>query len=218
MAHLQTQDATPAVRARSSRRVQPRGQETRQRLLVAARELFGRKGYEGTSIGDVAEQAGIGVGTVYHHFEDKRSLLLELLERYEGGRLATSTKAGRGFSDAFRIKGDRSGFVGMLRVFVAQRRIHPSLYGIARELARRDPQIAACTSRIEQAHRDRIRMGIGAGQQEGVFRKDIDPYAAAFVLQPLMQSGVTQIAEAEADSEPQIQALADLVCSYLLAD
>jgi len=49
-------------------------------VLLAAQGLFARRGYEGTSIGDVARQAQVGVGTVYHHFADKRELLINLLE------------------------------------------------------------------------------------------------------------------------------------------
>ena len=59
------------------RRPQARGRATRARLLEAAEKLFTRQGYEGSSIGDVALGAGEGVGTVYHHFPDKRALLLE---------------------------------------------------------------------------------------------------------------------------------------------
>jgi hypothetical protein len=108
----------------------------------------------------------------------------------------------------------------MVRVFVAQRRIHPSLYGMARELARRDPEIAESCERIEKAHRERIRFGIASGQEAGIFRSELDPETASRVLQPLMQTAISQIAEAppEIDAEPALQALTDLVCSYLLCD
>jgi len=48
--------------------------ETRRDLLLAARELFATRGYNGTSIGAVVDAAGVTRGALYHHFPDKRSL------------------------------------------------------------------------------------------------------------------------------------------------
>ena len=43
-------------------------EETRRRIVEAARELHNRQGIASTSWDDIAEQAGVGVGTVYRHF------------------------------------------------------------------------------------------------------------------------------------------------------
>ncbi|MBX5450391.1 TetR/AcrR family transcriptional regulator [Thermogemmatispora sp.] len=52
---------------------------TRQRILrIAARE-FARLGFEQANINLIAEQAGIGKGTIYLYFESKRALFLEML-------------------------------------------------------------------------------------------------------------------------------------------
>lgn len=51
--------------------------ETRSRadaILDAALALFARRGYHGTNVPTIAEQAGVGVGTVYRHFGDKAGL------------------------------------------------------------------------------------------------------------------------------------------------
>lgn len=45
--------------------------ERRQRILEIADELFSSKGYEKTSISNIAKKAGLGVGTVYNYFESK---------------------------------------------------------------------------------------------------------------------------------------------------
>ena len=42
--------------------------ETRQRLVEATFALHGERGLSGTSLRDVAERAGVSVGTAYHHF------------------------------------------------------------------------------------------------------------------------------------------------------
>lgn len=49
---------------------------TRQRLIDAAVDLFLNIGYQGVRISDITKRAGLGKGTFYLHFDDKRDLLL----------------------------------------------------------------------------------------------------------------------------------------------
>jgi len=51
---------------------------TRQQMLTAAAELFAAKGYESTSVEDIAERANVAKGTFYYHFETKETLVVEL--------------------------------------------------------------------------------------------------------------------------------------------
>ncbi|HRV60171.1 MAG TPA: helix-turn-helix domain-containing protein, partial [Solirubrobacterales bacterium] len=50
----------------------------REKVLVAARELFARDG-EGVQIEEIANHAGVGIGTVYRHFPTKGALLTEMV-------------------------------------------------------------------------------------------------------------------------------------------
>jgi len=50
----------------------------REAILQAARELFAERGYDGTATAEIAERAGVAHGTVFHHFQTKRNLLLEM--------------------------------------------------------------------------------------------------------------------------------------------
>jgi AcrR family transcriptional regulator len=50
------------------------------RLKAAALDRFGQKGYQATSIGDVARHAHLAVGSFYQHFHSKRQLLLVLMD------------------------------------------------------------------------------------------------------------------------------------------
>jgi AcrR family transcriptional regulator len=56
--------------------------ETRQRLLIAAAELFAERGVDGASIDAIAERAERTSGAVYDHFGGKDGLLLALLDRW----------------------------------------------------------------------------------------------------------------------------------------
>lgn len=58
--------------------------ERRVMILDAARGLFARQGYNGTSIGDIARDAGCAEALLYRHFPSKQALLAAVLA--EGGR------------------------------------------------------------------------------------------------------------------------------------
>src|SRR5262245_39035003 len=70
----------------SERRERER-QETRKRLLDAARELFVELGYDAVTMRKVAEKAEYSATAIYHHFEDKKALLRELCDQ-DFGELA----------------------------------------------------------------------------------------------------------------------------------
>lgn len=50
-------------------------EQTRQRLLAAAREVFEAEGFENANVRQIAERAGIAPGTVFVHVKDKHDLL-----------------------------------------------------------------------------------------------------------------------------------------------
>ena len=54
---------------------------TQERILVAATDLFLTRGYETTTIAQVAEQASVSRATVFWHFSDKESLFRECFNR-----------------------------------------------------------------------------------------------------------------------------------------
>ncbi len=57
---------------------QKRSEETRAKLIASGRELFSRDGFHSTSSKKIARHAGVSVGSFYNHFEDKRTLLIEI--------------------------------------------------------------------------------------------------------------------------------------------
>ncbi len=63
-------------------RDEARRERTRQGLIEAANEVMTAKGYHRTLISDIVEEAGVGQGTFYRHFESKRSLFQEMFESF----------------------------------------------------------------------------------------------------------------------------------------
>ena len=70
---MSTTDATPAIR-----QLRADARRNRERILEAAKEVFGEQGAE-AQMDDVARRAGVGVGTVYRHFPNKDVLMGELV-------------------------------------------------------------------------------------------------------------------------------------------
>src|ERR671921_1649309 len=59
----------------------PKARRTRERILEAALELFAEKGYEATTMRDVAREAGASVGLAYRYFASKEEFALALYMR-----------------------------------------------------------------------------------------------------------------------------------------
>ena len=65
-------------------------EERRNEILDAADELFGQKGFDGTSTNDILEKVGIARGTLYHHFKAKEDIMDALIERYSDRLLSAA--------------------------------------------------------------------------------------------------------------------------------
>lgn len=81
------QKAAPASSHRRATPVQQRSEATVQRILIASMEVLQSEGLEGFNTNAVAQHAEVNVGTVYHYFTDKNSLLTELFIRFETERV-----------------------------------------------------------------------------------------------------------------------------------
>jgi TetR/AcrR family acrAB operon transcriptional repressor len=66
---------------RMARSTKQEAQETRNRILDAAADVFHRKGVSGTSLADVAQEAGLTRGAIYWHFKNKIDLFTAMADR-----------------------------------------------------------------------------------------------------------------------------------------
>jgi TetR/AcrR family fatty acid metabolism transcriptional regulator len=73
-----------------------RDQDRRKTILRAAVEVFARKGYHGCRIADVAREAGVAYGLVYHYFRNKEELLQLVFEAGWGGFVTRIREAAEG--------------------------------------------------------------------------------------------------------------------------
>lgn len=59
-----------------------KSERSRRQVLDVALQLFSHRGYRGTTVRDIANEAGISTGNVYHHFPDKEAIFRSLLEEF----------------------------------------------------------------------------------------------------------------------------------------
>lgn len=102
--------------------VQQRSTETVERILAAALDVLDSGGLSAFNTNAVASSAGVNVGTLYHYFPDKGSILRELFERTESERFAYL----RGMIAEFAAAGDVGDWVArVVRTLVRLRRSRP---------------------------------------------------------------------------------------------
>jgi AcrR family transcriptional regulator len=64
------------------RKSQERSKETRKKILKTAALCFSEKSYDGTSVANICELAGVSKGAFFYHFTTKKLLFLELLDNW----------------------------------------------------------------------------------------------------------------------------------------
>ena len=104
-----------------------RGRKTRRRLIEAAAQEFGERGYHDAAITGITQRAGAALGTFYTYFESKEELFRALVRDMSDAVRAHVAEAVAGAPD--RLAAERIG----LAAFIAFVRKHPELYRIIEE-------------------------------------------------------------------------------------
>ncbi len=142
----------------------------RQRIEAAAVEVFAERGYDATSVGEVATAAGVSRTVLYDHFRSKRELYLQVLDTQNAAMLAEVgagiTGAGAG---ADRLRATVAAYLSFARQRPAARRLlvdpvptgDPDLDSVL--TAYRTARTQAVTSMLAP---DLARSGLAAGATE----------------------------------------------------
>lgn len=131
------------------------GSSTEGRILAAAEELFAERGYDGTSIADVAIQAGVSRPTVYAHFSSKEDILRGVALSVRDSFLALQER---------ESTDDRDVLTGAVRAYLDGWTRHYGILALIEHRAMSDPSFAALLDEVQfRLHRrherylDRLR-------------------------------------------------------------
>jgi AcrR family transcriptional regulator len=149
-----------------------RGQRTRQKVLDAAEEVFGTRGYEAASIVDITRAAGIAQGTFYLYFPSKKAVFAELVGELGAKLRRTLAASVVGLDD--RLAVERAG----LHAFLDFVREHRNLYRIIRQAEFVDEALYRdYYSKLAEGY----RQGLAKAMTRRQIRK-LDPEAVAYAL------------------------------------
>jgi len=154
-----------------------RGDATRQTILDAALCLFSAKGYHQTTVPDIVKAAGVGHGTFYEYFSNRRDVLIALTA------IAASSLDGRrshppSMSPAERIRHE-------ILWYLSDHVDHLELTKIWTEAERFDADVAAARRNNHEERIERIRRSIELANPPGV-----DPAMAAVALYGMLDAFV----------------------------
>lgn len=202
---------------------QERAQKTYDRLLQAAEELFSNRGFDDTQTPDIAERAGVSVGTFYRYFADKRQAFIELCTRYMDASFARVMA--NMTLDAFgaaRTPAERRAALELVTDVLFQSIAeNPKMHRVFLAVSLRDPEV----ERIRVEFDNRGRMALTALISEIVPRSRIpNPEAAARVIQvaaqevALANTGIRGELPTEVEAQELRKALADMLYRYVFGD
>jgi AcrR family transcriptional regulator len=159
--------------------------EDKQTLILhAAVRVFAAQGYEATRVGDIATEAGVAYGLVYHYFDSKEAVL-EAVFREQWGRLlaavALAEETGVGASEQLEL---------VVKIVLRTWRDDPDLVRLLVREITRSPHIQDELDEIGQAFATLQRI-IERGQADGTFRAGIDPQIAAWMLYGALEEVLT---------------------------
>jgi TetR/AcrR family transcriptional regulator, transcriptional repressor for nem operon len=168
-----------------------------EKALENAMDLFWRRGYEATSVHDLLAEMGIGRGSMYGTFGDKRALFLAALDRFEETRVSRANEILEGSTSA--VQGIRRLFETTIEGLVAyEPRRGCLLANTAVELAPHDEEVAGRISRYVGRTEEAFEQALVRGRATGEIPADKDPKALARFLVNTLH-GVRVLARAGVD-------------------
>lgn len=166
-------------------------EQTRSRLINAAKNMFAHKGYDGTSVKEIAAQAKANISLISYHFGGKEGLLRACLEEFGKDRLRDSEKylTPPANIDELRIK------LKMWTLHFIQ--CHVDDDSICRILHRENPMENPALqdiffSTFIKAFEAMVKF-LSAAKKSGLIKKEVDPlFASSLIYGALIHLGRTQ--------------------------
>lgn len=161
----------------------PRRFKDAEEIVQAAAELFERRGYQNTTIDDIAQHLGISKPTVYQYIDGKGSLLEQIVERVYRRLLMATTEALESSDDPDAQLG---ALVRRHTLVIAGSVLYfRILFGEEKELP---PKIRKKFDRWQREIADTVCAVIARCQREGSVWQEIDPKVGSFLIVGMLAS------------------------------
>lgn len=190
--------------------------DKRRQILDAAIRVFARQGFHSTRVADIADEAGVAYGLVYHYFKSKDEVLNELFSERWSLLLTAIEEVDSSAELSPRAKLEAAaGFI------VDSYRHNPELMKVIIVEVTRAANSFGRThlAEIRRAY-DSIAKIVADGQQSGAFRRDIDPNFASMTfygaIEQLLSGWIFDVIPAsDTDFEQAKSLLTTTICDGL---
>jgi TetR/AcrR family fatty acid metabolism transcriptional regulator len=160
-------------------------QERRRQILDAAVRAFARRGYHACRVSDIAEEAGVAYGLVYHYFDSKEAVL-EAIFRDTWEMMLEAVRAVEDSEPSPREQLRKTAAI-VLRTW----RDQPDLVRVlVSEVTRSREQLQREADEIAHAFEALERI-VARGQEQGDFRRDLSPRLAAWIVYGALEEILT---------------------------
>jgi TetR/AcrR family transcriptional regulator, fatty acid metabolism regulator protein len=150
-------------------------EDKRTRILDAAIRVFAKHGYHGARVGDIAEDAGVAHGLLYHYFASKDEVLRTIFVENWGELIGRF----RAVEDSDEPAPEK--LEGIAKILLRTWRNDPALVTVmVREVAR-SQQLQAQVEDVREAFAI-VQRVVEAGQEEGTVRPDVDARLASWLF------------------------------------
>ena len=150
-------------------------EDKRRQLLDAAVRVFARKGFHASRVGDIAGEAGVAHGLLYHYFESKDQVLEAVFQENWSiliARIESVEESDEPAADQLRH----------IAAIVLRTWLHlPDVVRVVIQEFGRSPELGERIGELTLPI-DAIQRVIRRGIERGEFRKDVDPVFAATVV------------------------------------
>jgi TetR/AcrR family transcriptional regulator, cholesterol catabolism regulator len=157
-------------------RVTPEIQKPREAILEAAVALFGKRGYAGTTMRDIAAEVGVLPGSLYAHISSKETLLDEIVELGIESFLAIESNLPNEGSGADKMR-------AAIKAHVAVAAVHPgrSLVVFHQWRFLTEPNLTRALNKRRRYQQLFVRL-IDEGIADGSFAPNLDTKIAVFTI------------------------------------
>ena len=156
-----------------------KGEQTRARLLEAAKEIFEENGFLEARISDIAERAGLSHGSFYHYFDSKEQIFREVAETLDD-RLSAPMHDVVFSRDAGGTPRER--LRTAMRLHLESYKEEARIMGVIEQVSRYDDHVGAVRLATHKRSQDQIAHSIRQMQRRGQADKTLDPTVAAAAL------------------------------------
>ena len=159
-------------------------QEKSRRILRAAITVFARKGYHSSKVGEIATEAGVAYGLVYHYFGSKEQLLETIFRRTWANMLEQVEEVERSEAPL------REQIRAIARIVLGAWQLDPELIRVLIREVARGPQLQHEVDEIQLAFAARERV-LARGKERGELRAELEPRLAAWILYGALEEILT---------------------------